>query len=255
MERTLLLSFAHPDDETFYCAGTVLRYREQGVRVVLLCATLGERGSQGRPPVCAAEELPAVRRCELDSALRILGIETVHLLGYRDQELAKAPPSEIRLKIAGYVRQYRPDVVITFDPNGGSGHADHVAISRFTNDSVNAAADERWDTGLPAYGVPRLLWTPGTQPWMMPSAAGQAALPGIDFLFDIEPWKERKRAALRAHSTQTPSIDRVFFNPPDSELRLGVEAFRQAWGPALPRRPADDLFVGLPETEGESVRT
>jgi hypothetical protein len=76
--------------------------------------------------------------------------------------------------------------------------------------------------------------------------------PGIDFLIDIQPWRQCKTEALRVHCSQHLAIDRIFFNSPDIELLLSVEIFRQAWGPPLSQRPLDDLFADL-ETS-ESIR-
>ena len=72
-----------------------------------------------------------------------------------------------------------------------------------------------------------------------------AAHPGVDFAIDVSRWRDRKAAALRAHATQHRSVERNFFSQPDCDLLLGIEVFRQALGPALPRRPLDDLFDGL----------
>ena len=93
-ERVILYVFAHPDDESFMTVGTACRYGEEGVRVALVTATLGEEGGAGDPPVCTREELPAVREAELRRAAGILGIGSVDLLGYRDKQLAAAPHAE-----------------------------------------------------------------------------------------------------------------------------------------------------------------
>ena len=245
MPHTLLFCFAHPDDESFSGAGTVMKYAAQsGVRSVLVTATLGDRGKRGDPPVCTVEELPACRERELRRAVEIIGIGELHLLGYRDKELADAPPDAIRRALVAVIRRERPSIVFTFDPHGFNLHPDHVAISRFTSDAVAAAADPRWlpETGEP-YSVPRLLWTPLLPPWEPLSA--DAAQPSADFLIDIIPWRERKAAALRAHRSQHLSIDRCFFKQPDIDRILAAETWRQAWGPPLPARPATDIFLGL----------
>ena len=149
-----MLVFAHPDDETFLTGGVACRYADEGVRVVLVSATRGESGKAGDPPLCAPEELPALREEELRRATAILGIADVHLLGYRDRELAAAPPDEIREQLVTLIRRHQPSVVVTFDPNGGNAHPDHVAISRFTADAVAAAADPRW---FPSAGPPHSI--------------------------------------------------------------------------------------------------
>ena len=162
---TILFSLAHPDDESFMVAGVSCKYGARGVRLVLATATLGDAGKVGDPPVCSREELPRVRESELRRAVEILGIDALHLLGYRDKELCNADPARVRGQLVRLLRRYRPAVVITFDPNGFNQHPDHIAISRFTSDAIAAAADPRWlpEAGEP-HRVPRLLWTPPLRP-------------------------------------------------------------------------------------------
>jgi LmbE family N-acetylglucosaminyl deacetylase len=244
--RTILFSFAHPDDESFSGVGTAMKYAADGARVVLATATRGERGKVGNPPVCAPEDLAEVRERELREAMRIAGIDELHLLGYRDQELSTAPPDEIRRVLVSLIRRVRPDVVITFDPNGFNAHGDHVAISRFTTEALTAAADARWhaDAGHP-HRVARLLWTPPIGPWDAARNPALADHPGVDFVIDVSAWRDRRAAALRAHRTQHLSVDRYFFSQPDWERMLDLETWRQASGPPLTRRPLADIFDGI----------
>ena len=245
MAHTLLFCFAHPDDESFSGAGTAMKCAaESGARSVLVTATLGQSGKRGEPPVCTAEELPACRERELREAVRIIGIDDLHLLGYQDRELADAPVDEIRRALVEVIRRERPSVVFTFDPHGFNLHPDHVAISRYTSEAIAAAADPRWlpETGR-AYAVPRLLWTPLLPPW--DAAATDPTRASVDFVVDIVPWRERKAAALRAHRSQHLSVDRYFFHQPDPDRILSTETWRQAWGPALTQRPERDVLSGL----------
>ena len=244
--RRILLVLAHPDDESFLAAGVCCRYREEGADLVLVTATGGEAGKRGNPPVCEPGEIAAWRQRELDAAAAILGVGEIIRLGYRDKELAAAPPSEIREKLVTEIRRNRPDIVITFDPNGTNLHTDHIAISRFTSDAVTAAGDPRWfPSAGAAFHVPRLLWTPPLPVWEAARCENPSAEPGFDFVIDIVPWRERKRAALKAHRSQHLSIERVFFSQPDVDRLLSMEAFRQAWGPPLKSRPSNDLFEGI----------
>jgi LmbE family N-acetylglucosaminyl deacetylase len=244
--RSILFSFAHPDDESFSGAGTAMKCAAAGARTVLVTATRGERGKAGDPPVCSPEELPACRERELRHAAAIIGFDELRLLDYRDRELADAPAEEIRQSLVALVRRFRPDVVATFDPNGFNLHADHVAISRYTSDALAAAADPRWypEAGEP-HVVSRLVWTPLFPPWEAAAFENLSEKASADFVIDIAPWKERKAAALRAHRTQHVSIDRCFFNQPDLDRILAVETWRQAWGPPVHARPSADLFEGL----------
>jgi len=242
----ILLSFAHPDDETVLAAGVACKYSAAGVDIVVSTATRGEVGKRGDPPVCSVEELPAVREAELRAAASIVGIRDVTFLGYRDRELAAAPPEEIREKLVRLLRARRPRIVITFDPNGSNLHPDHVAISRFTTDAVVAAADSRWfpDAGE-AHRVARLLWSPPQRPWQLMRMPEFPRLPGVDYAVDVAAWASRKAEALRAHRSQHQSLDRIFFSQPDVDRLLSMELFRQALGPSLRAYPGNDLFEGL----------
>ena len=243
---TLLFVFAHPDDESFSGAGTAMKYAAAGARTVLVTATLGQRGKCGDPPVCRPEELEQVRERELREAARIIGFDEVHLLGYRDRELADAPPDAVRRALVQIIRAVRPDVALTFDPNGFNVHPDHVAVSRFTSDAIAAAQDPRFhpDSGAP-HAVRRLLWTPPISPWDAANDPRLDAHAGVDFLIEVSNWKEQRIAALRAHRTQHLSIDRYFFQQPDVERIVSTEAWRLAWGGTLTRRPATDIADGM----------
>jgi LmbE family N-acetylglucosaminyl deacetylase len=246
MPPRLLLIFAHPDDESFVAAGLSRRCADAGAHVALVTATRGEAGSRGDPPLCTEEELPAWRESELREAAAILGIADIHLLGYHDKQLTDAPSGIIREQLVEIVRRHRPQVVITYDPNGGHGHADHVAISRFTMDAVGAAADPRWHQSQgAAHRVQRVLWTPPVLAWDDPPSVPMSAEPGVDFLLDISTHKTTKAAALRAHRTPHRSTDRWIFRKPHVDRILSVETFRQGLGPPLAAVPLDDVFAGI----------
>lgn len=256
MTPCLLFSFAHPDDESFCGAGTAMTYAAAGARIVLVTATRGERGKVGDPPVCAPEAIAAVREQELREAARIIGFDEVHVLDYRDRELADAPPDAIRRTLVSLLRRIRPTVVFTFDPNGYNTHPDHVAISRFTSDAVVAAADPRWypDEGSP-HRVARLLWTSPFAPWSLTDGDTPEARAGADFVIDVSAWRRERMAALRAHRTQHLSVNRHFFDRADVDRILGVEIWRHAWGPPIARTPSPDLLEGLrqpPSADGDA---
>src|SRR5262245_2704042 len=205
--RTILFIFAHPDDESHWGSGVAIRCHDEGARTVLVTATRGERGTTG--DVCTVDELPRVREAELREAARILKFDDIEILTYRDKELTGAPPDEIRRTLVGVVRRERPAVVVTFDPNGITLHADHLAICRFVSDALPAAADPRFSPDLgPAWQVPRLLWTPPVMPW---DEGDFAPRPGVDFLIDTADWWEARVAALHAHKTQHVTLQKLFF--------------------------------------------
>jgi LmbE family N-acetylglucosaminyl deacetylase len=246
MPPRLLFIYAHPDDETFGAAGLARMHADRGADIALITATRGDAGRAGEPEICTREELPARREAELREAARILGISHVTVLNYLDKHLAEAPSDAIRRELVRAIREHRPHVVVTFDPDGVNQHPDHVAISRFATDAITAAADSRWypDAGE-AYAVPRLLWTTPVLPWDAPKSPDLAKEPGVDFVIDISKYRDTKAAALRAHRTQNVSIDRHFFSLPDVDRILSVETFRQAFGPPLSKRPTDDIFESI----------
>lgn len=241
MTRSILFVFAHPDDESHWGSGIAARYHDEGTRTILVTATRGERGTTG--DLCPVDELPRVREQELREAVRILQFDALHLLPYQDKQLANAPPDEIRRSLITVIRRERPPVVVTFDPNGFNLHTDHLAISRFTSDAVSAAADPRW---LPELGtshdVQRLLWVPTLEPWQSDDFS---SLAGCDFLIDTASWWQRRAKALAAHRTQRVLLEKLYLNRPDVERILGFDVLRQGWGPALTRRPANDVFAGI----------
>lgn len=246
MIRRLLYIYAHPDDESFGVAGLSRLYADQGAQISLVTATRGDAGRAGEPPICSCAELPACREAELRDAARILGIGHVTVLDYLDKHLSEAPSDTIRRELVLAIRRHRPQLVVTFDPDGANLHPDHVAISRFASDAIAAAGDPRWyaDTGN-AHAVERLLWTSPVMPWDAPKSPDLAQEAGVDFLIDISRYRDTKAAALRAHRTQHLSINRHFFDRPDVDRILGVETFRQGFGPALSKRPATDVFEAM----------
>ncbi len=240
MKRILFIG-AHPDDETFFAAGTFAKYRECGVEIYVLSATRGDQGKCGG--VCTPEELPQVRERELADAMDAIGGAHIEFLSYYDKKLSEAPIEEMREQLVASIRRVRPDIAITFDPHGANQHPDHIAISRFVSDAVPIAADPRWfpQAGRP-HRIPRLLWTPPTILFRLPPDADPRELPGFDFVIDVENWKEQKTKAFEAHRTQFPGLKKLFFDDPNGQRTFGIEAFRLAAGERPAVTPAHDLF-------------
>ena len=142
----LMAVFAHPDDESLGTGGALAKYAAEGVEVFLLTATRGDAGryrglARDDPQHPGPAALAVTRERELRAAAAALGVMEVSLLEYQDQGLDSAPPREVISAIAGHVRRVRPQVVVTFGPDGAYGHADHVAISQFTTAAMVVAAD------------------------------------------------------------------------------------------------------------------
>jgi LmbE family N-acetylglucosaminyl deacetylase len=121
---------------------TLAKYAAAGVQTYLVTATRGERGWQGDPhDYPGPTALGQIRTAELLAAARVLSIREVQFLNYVDGDLDQAEPSEAIGRIATHVRRIRPQVVITFGPEGSYGHPDHIAISQFTSAALVCAAD------------------------------------------------------------------------------------------------------------------
>ena len=147
MDETLrlLAIFPHPDDETLGLGSTLARYSAEGVETYLLCATRGERGwfeSEGPNP--GLEGVARIREAELRCASENLGLHEVSLLDYIDGDVDQARPEEIIGKIVSHIRRIKPQVVVTFAPDGAYGHPDHIALSQFTHGALVCAADRNF---------------------------------------------------------------------------------------------------------------
>jgi LmbE family N-acetylglucosaminyl deacetylase len=130
MAETILCCFAHPDDESFGVGAILARAVAEGNRVVLVTATPGDAGFL--PPEAAAAGLTQaeIRGAELRNAAAALGIQRLELLDYRDGHLAEVPPDDLVARLRAVAAEESPAVILTFGPNGITGHADHKAISR-----------------------------------------------------------------------------------------------------------------------------
>lgn len=166
--RKLMAVLAHPDDESLGLGGTLAKYAADGVEVSLVTATRGDAGRfRGRRPDDPGHpgppELARIREAELRAAASELGVRDVWCLDYRDQQLDRADPRQAVADIARHVRRVRPDVVVTFGPDGAYGHPDHIAISQFTTAAMVASADPGLsltgvDGALPPHVVSKLYY-------------------------------------------------------------------------------------------------
>ena len=142
MNLKMMCVTAHPDDETLGLGGTIARYTDEGIETTLVTATRGEHGWFDDPQdYPGPDKLGKIREQELYRAAATLGIKEVNFLDYVDGELDQANPERVVAQVASHIRRVRPQVVLTFGPDGIYGHPDHIAISQFTTAAVVAAAD------------------------------------------------------------------------------------------------------------------
>ena len=173
--RCLLIALAHPDDETFGPAGTIIRYASSGVAVHVICATRGEAGHAAPELLEGYNSLADLRTEELMCAASHLGLAGLHLLDYHDSgmegapenqnpaSLYQAPLEQVVELITGLIRQIRPQVVVTFDRTGGYFHPDHVKMHTATTQAFHAAGDpgrfpQQLEGGLPAHAPQKLYY-------------------------------------------------------------------------------------------------
>ena len=152
-QHSLLAIFAHPDDEAFGTGGLLALNASRGSQTVLVTATRGEVGEISDPTLASQENLGQVREQELRNAAKILDLSELVILDYRDsgmvgtednqhpQALAQADADEVIGQLVGVIRRLKPDVVLTFDENGGYGHPDHIAIHDHAVAAYHAAGD------------------------------------------------------------------------------------------------------------------
>jgi N-acetyl-1-D-myo-inositol-2-amino-2-deoxy-alpha-D-glucopyranoside deacetylase len=291
--RRLLLVHAHPDDETIGTGATMAHYAAQGVAVTLVTCTRGEEGEVLVPELehLAADKedgLGQHRVGELAAAMEALRVTDSRFLGgpgrWRDSGMIGTPANEradcfwradlaeaVR-ELVAVVRETRPQVVVTYDSNGGYGHPDHIQAHRVTVAAFDAAADPSY---APELGEPwqasKLYWTAVPRSVLQAGIdllkeSGQTNFFGVDraedlpfgvpdevvtTVVDAAEQLEAKVAAMRAHKTQI-AVDGPFFALSDNvgQRAFGVEHYvlaRGDRGPAAGERGVeDDLFAGLP---------
>jgi N-acetyl-1-D-myo-inositol-2-amino-2-deoxy-alpha-D-glucopyranoside deacetylase len=170
-KQTLLAVLAHPDDESFGMGGTLALYAARGVDVHLVCATRGEVGDVAAELLKDSQSIAELRESELRCAAGILGLKGVHFLDYRDsgmpgspdnqnpKALAAQPLDEVAANVVCYIRELKPQVVLTFDPIGGYRHPDHIAIQRATLRAFEQAANPDFaPQSLPVHAPERLYY-------------------------------------------------------------------------------------------------
>ena len=133
---TILCIGAHPDDETWIAGGILATAAKNGQKVVVITATKGEAGAtdEERWP---QKELGNIRAQELHESLRILGVEEHGMLECLDGECDKADEQDMALQLAVVMHREKPDTVMTFGPEGLTGHSDHAAVSRWVSKAAN----------------------------------------------------------------------------------------------------------------------
>jgi LmbE family N-acetylglucosaminyl deacetylase len=228
---TVLGVWAHPDDEAFLSAGLMYAARQAGNRVVCATATDGERGTD-RPDVWPPRRLAAVRRREHATALATLGVRELFRFGYPDGGCADVPVPEGADRVREVVERVRPDTVVTFGPDGMTGHPDHCAVSGWVTRAMHGTQLRLlYATVSPAQAAHQRAVgdTLGAFPPGYPVTTDEDAL-ALRLTLDEE-LLDRKLAALRAHGSQTGA----------QEAAVGTAAYRSWW--------PEESFVAAPRID------
>ncbi|MBI4261391.1 MAG: PIG-L family deacetylase [Actinobacteria bacterium] len=235
MGRRLAALFAHPDDDVFSLGGTLALHAEE-LDLLAVYATSGEAGLIADPSLANQDTLGAVREAEARAALELLGVSgpEVHFLGHPDGGLAGVDEEELAGTLAGLLAGFDPEVVVTFGPDGVTGHPDHVAIHRAATEAFHRAGapGRLLYVALPASELAR--WEQ-----MLSRGEGEGFDPDdplrprgvpdeeIAVTVDCSPVWRRKVEAIRAHRTQSAELEGI---PEDAYPAIfGQEHFTQAF--------------------------
>lgn len=219
---TLLGIWAHPDDEAYLSAGLMATVRGSGSRVAVVTATRGELGTDD-PAGCPPEQLARLRERELRESLDIVDVREHAWLGHRDGELPEIPHAHGVDQIGRIIRRVRPDTIVTFGPEGMTGHPDHRTISSWVTDAWRSTGSHGalWYATLssefhaawgPLNDEVGLLFA-GSAPPMNPTSELVAQVHCTDDLLT------RKNRALLAHASQTRPLENL----------VGAEVYRDWW--------------------------
>ncbi|MDQ1670834.1 MAG: N-acetyl-D-myo-inositol-2-amino-2-deoxy-alpha-D-glucopyranoside deacetylase [Actinomycetota bacterium] len=289
--RRLLLVHAHPDDETIGNGATMARYAASGTHVTLVTCTLGEEGEVLVPDLTALaadqeDTLGQHRVGELATAMEALGVTDHRFLGgpgrFRDSGMMGLPTNdrpdcfwqadvdEAARLLVEVVREVRPQVLVTYDENGGYGHPDHIQAHRVAMRALEMAADPQVRDGEP-WQVEKVYWNAIPDSWLregmrrLREAGDETTFEGMDpegelpmatpdelvtTAVDATDFVDAKLAAMRAHATQI-AVDGPFFALSNNlgNAVWGVEHYRLVRGEVAGDRDQNgretDLFGGL----------
>lgn len=228
---TILGVWAHPDDETYLCGGLMARAARAGHRVVCITATRGELGSPDEARWPSGAPLAAVRTKELEAALDVLGVTEHHWLDYPDGGCADIDQDEAVRRVTEIMADVRPDTVLTFGPDGMTGHDDHKSASRWATEAFELVGR---DHAVLAYATNTPEWLDRFQATLDEFNVFMGAVPPrtpVDELliharFDGELLDAKLQAILRMTSQVEPLVN-----------GLGEEFFREGMVEEAFRRP------------------
>ena len=203
----LLCVVAHPDDECFAFGGALLLAADRGVETHVICLTDGQAATN-RGDSKSGEQLGRMRAKEFADSCKVLGVSHSELWDYQDGHLEFAEFPAIAAKLVAYMRTFRPNVVLTFAPDGSlNTHTDHAMVSFFTTAAYHCAASaKRYPTLGDPHHADYLYYQ--TTSYFMEDRPAPMPFPWSVTL-DVRSVMERKREAFRQHTSQKPLMDRT----------------------------------------------
>ncbi len=253
--RRILISLAHPDDESFGLGGMIAKYVKSGTQVDYLCATNGDVGMIDPELLEGYESPAALRIAELDCASEILGFTNVVKLGYKDSGMMGTAdnedptclwsvhthtPEAVVRRVVETIRELKPQVVITFNKYGGYGHPDHIAIQRATTEAFKLAGDPTYITeGLAPY-QPQKLYYNSMPRWMIQFRVWQLRIQGKD-----------PRAVGRNNDID---MVKILDNTEPAHLRIDVGDYMEDWGRASACHKSQGGGMGTSATWARVIR-
>lgn len=259
----LLAIYAHPDDEAFGATGTFASITDRGGKVTLVCATRGEAGEISDPSLSTHESLGKVREAELRAAMKLVNVDDIRLLDYRDSGMAgtaenndprsfvQADHASVTGLLISLLEEVQPDAVITFGADGVYGHPDHIKAHEVATAAVQAFATSTTSSPFLYYNaVPReriiaMAKRPnGPFSGMSDEQLSSFGTPSelITTMIDVSEHFDRKMAAIRAHRTQV-AADGPWAEMDPEEVRelMRFERFRLVFAPTT--SPGTDLLA------------
>lgn len=263
----LLAVFAHPDDESMGMGGTLAKYSAEGVDTHLVCASRGERGWFGpEEQNPGLSILGQIRTVELENAIKELGMKSLSFLNYIDGDVDKADHAEAISKSVTHIRRIKPQVVVTFPPDGNYGHPDHIAVGQFTSAAIICAADSSYkdSENLPAHRTSKFYYMVDGENFinLIAPFMDDMTFPVDDQIREEFPWKEwmittriemaehcsAAWKAIQCHKSQLSTIGALAEMPEGSAASvLAMQGtFYRAFSLVNGGRKAEtDLFEGL----------
>ena len=265
---TLMCVHAHPDDEAISTGGILARYSAEGIRTVLVTCTNGELGDapggvKPGEPGHTTTAVVALRRAELETSCRALGISHLELLGYHDSGMMgwaqndapdafwRADVGEAASRLAGVMTTYRPQVVVTYDANGFYGHPDHIQAHRVTLAAMDASGigDKLYFPAIPVSWLGRFAEVLASHDVDVPAEVADVPFgtpdEDIGAVVDCSEVVGRKYESLAAHASQAENIFFLSFGAELFAETFAAEAFVRVRDRTGAHGREDDLFAGL----------